>query len=69
MIEKLYMAVTPDRYELPLAVCRSADELGQAFGITGHTVMVSLCRKDDGRKRGAKFLRIEVEEDENEPIN
>lgn len=66
MIEKLYMAVTPDRYELPLAVCRSADELGSCFGIKGHTVLANICRNETGTKRGAKFIRIEVEEDDYE---
>ena len=63
---KMYMAVTPDRYELPLAVCLSPDELGRCFGLRGRTVLQSLCRKQAGTVRGAKFIRIEVEEDDHE---
>jgi hypothetical protein len=63
---KLYMAVTPDRYELPLAVCLNADELGRCFGIKGRTVLQQICRKDNGTMRGAKFIRIEVEVDDHE---
>lgn len=62
-MQKLYLAVTPDRYELPLAVCLSADELGRIFGVKGHTVLANLCRKESGIKRGAKFIRIEVEDE------
>jgi hypothetical protein len=60
------MAVTTDRYELPLAVCLNADELGRCFGIKGRTVLQSLARNDGGKFRGAKFIRIEVEEDDHE---
>lgn len=67
--QKLYLAVTPDRYELPLAVCLSADELGRCFGMKGCSVLRDIWRKSEGKMRGAKFIRIEVEEDENESVD
>ncbi|MDD4564800.1 MAG: hypothetical protein PHE79_04915 [Eubacteriales bacterium] len=66
-MSRLYLAVTPDRYELPIAVCQSADELGQCLGVEGKTILKNLCRKESGKRRGYKLMRIEVGEDENEP--
>ena len=59
---KLYMAVTPDEYELPIAVCKDIHELAKVFGIKPQSVSEAVSRNTDGRKRGAKFIRIEVEE-------
>jgi ribosomal protein L7Ae-like RNA K-turn-binding protein len=58
------MAVTPDRYELPLAVCLSADELGRAFGIKGRSILANIARNENGKVRGAKFIRIDMEEED-----
>lgn len=60
------MAVTTDRYELPLAVCGSPDELGKCFGMSGNSVLVSLWRNETGKRRGAKFIRVKIEEGEEE---
>jgi len=62
--KKLYLAVTPDRYELPLAVCLSADELGRYLGISGRSVLQNMNRKQSGTQRGYNLVRIEIEEDE-----
>lgn len=65
-MQKLYLAVTPDRYELPLAVCLDAYELGRCLGISGRSVLQSMGRKQSGTKRGYNLVRIEVEEDDYE---
>lgn len=60
--EFLWLAVTPDVYELPLAVCDTADELGQKYGLSGNTVISNIKRKADGTKAGRKFVRVRLEE-------
>ena len=62
---KLYMAVTPDRYELPLCIQDSPGELAEALGITINAVR-SACApgkaSKSGRNRGYRIIRIEVNE-------
>lgn len=60
---KLYLAVTPDRYELPLCVEDSPGGLAEALGITVNAVR-SACApgkaKKSGRNRGYRIIRVEV---------
>lgn len=56
----LYMAVTPDQYELPLAVADTAAELGQMFGKTKGLVLSSISHNRDGRHTGMKFVRVPI---------
>lgn len=58
------MAVTTDRYELPIAVCLNAEELARIYGISAHTVHCSITRGDSGKRRGAKFIKVRIEEGE-----
>lgn len=57
---KLYMAVTPDEFELPLAVCKTARELGEKFGVSESVVYSSITKKLSGKTNGRKFIRVEV---------
>ena len=58
----LWIAVEPDEYELPLAVCDTARELGEIYGIGQDSVMDSVSKKRSGKLSGRKFVRVEVEE-------
>ena len=55
---KLYMAVTRDKYELPLAVEQTATELAKVLGVRGDTVVKGILR---GRK-GYAVVDVDVEE-------
>lgn len=41
----LYMAVTPDEYELPLCVAESPAELGQMMGRSKKSVLEAIARR------------------------
>ena len=67
---KLYMAVTPDEYELPILIAETKAELARMAGMHRSTV----CNEIDGRRsrrdgrklrRDVKYLfvTVEVEED------
>lgn len=62
----IWMAVTPDEYELPLAVADTARELGKIYGITAKTVMTSEFRRENGRDSGRKFVKVPREWSEGE---
>jgi len=51
------MAVTPDKYELPVAVADTAEELGKKLGITANAIHSSMC---NARKRGYKSRYVKV---------
>lgn len=66
----LYMAVTPDKYELPMLIAETKAELARMSGMHRTTVCNAINgrkRRSDGRKlrRDVKFLfvTVEVEED------
>lgn len=64
----LWMAVTPDKYELPLVVATSAPELAKALGRATNTIRTEMSLAMNGRskytgKRSGYLLRkIEVED-------
>ena len=63
-IRAVYMAVTDDAYELPLAIGDSCRELGRIIGLDPGEI----CRLVNGKrkgvyKKGRKFVRVYVEDD------
>ena len=60
----VYMAVTDDAYELPLAIGDSCRELGRIMGLDPGEI----CRLVNGKrkgvyKKGRKFVRVYVEDE------
>lgn len=56
----LYMRVTADEFELPIAVAGSPKELAQMLGKTRNAVNSAICHKNRG------WCKVEIEEDEDE---
>lgn len=58
----LYMMVTKDKYELPLAVADTMAELARMVGVLPDSVRSAMCHD---RKRGRKcqYIRVEVDEE------
>ena len=56
----LYMAVTPDKYELPLAVKTNAKDIAELFGTTEKTVYSSISKNRSGKRNGVKFVKVTV---------
>lgn len=60
----MYMAVTTDKYELPLFVADTARELGKHFGVSQNTVYSSISKGLSGKKNGYRFVKVEEGENE-----
>lgn len=58
----LYMEITKDKYELPVAVADTPSELARLRGVALSTISHALSRPN--QKRHRKYVKIEVEEDE-----
>ena len=69
----LYIACTPDKYELPLYVADTADELGFMLGITKQHVYQYICRTAEKNRKGRptqkmlRFYKVVTEDGERCP--
>lgn len=59
----LILAVTPDKYELPLYVADTVREMARIVGMRENNVSSLISKHKSGKRSGYKFLRIEVEDD------
>lgn len=53
-----YMAVTPDKYELPLHCPLTADEMAEKYNVKKNTIYSCVCRDKKGTRSGRKFVRV-----------
>lgn len=68
----LYMAVTADEYELPVAVADTPEELGAMLNRSPNTIRSLVCRgytyegkaRHNGSNYAIRFYKVEKEEDE-----
>ena len=65
----VYMAVDLDEYELPYAVADSSKELAEICGTKANTVASAICHVEAGRAKRSRFIRVEIEEDDDEHIH
>ena len=54
----LWLCVEADEYELPLAVCDTAEELGRLFGIKKNSVIDAVSKQRNGRENGYKYVKV-----------
>lgn len=59
-MDRIYMAVTADEYELPIAVAGSVQKLATMMGLAKQTVKCGLAPSNDdsGKNKGYKFVRV-----------
>lgn len=55
----LWVAVSPDRFELPLAVENTARELAIKMHTTKNNILSKKCRKEDGKRCGYKVVTVD----------
>ena len=57
----LWLAVTADEYELPLAVTDSPRELAEIFGVSKSTIKSQAKRNSNGSLSGRKFMKVRTD--------
>ncbi|MCI9596656.1 MAG: hypothetical protein HFE75_05030 [Firmicutes bacterium] len=57
---KLCMAVTNDKYELPMAVCDNAKELADMYRMRRDNLYAYISHGNVRKKDGVKFVRVET---------
>lgn len=58
----LWMAVTADEYELPLAVEDTAVKLGALLGLAKHTVSENISKGRTGKSNGYRFVKVRIDD-------
>jgi hypothetical protein len=53
-----YMAVTPDEYELPLAIEENHAELARRFNMRPNNLLEYIAKQRTSRKHKCKFIRV-----------
>lgn len=56
----LYMAVTADRLELPIAVEDTAVKLAKKMGVNPSNIRDAVSKGLDGSRIGIKYVKVEV---------
>ncbi len=54
----IYMVVTNDKYELPIYVADTVEEIAQLLGIKNNSVSTRICRGGYGKKY--KIIRVRI---------
>jgi len=62
--EILYMAVTSDKYELPLGVYAYADDAAKAWGMSRKSFIETVSHKRPGKNTGVKFLKVLISKED-----
>lgn len=57
----IYMAVTADEYELPIDFSSNLKKLAERTGVSASNISCCISRKCNGKVRGFKFVKVEVE--------
>lgn len=57
---KIYMAVTADKFELPVAVCDTPAEIARHYRMTMENMGSYISRGTIRKKEGVKFIKVEV---------
>lgn len=60
----IWMEVTKDRYELPVAVADSAKELAAIVGVKKQSICKSVMQARRNKVRQIRFVKVVVEENE-----
>lgn len=60
----IWMKVTNDEFELPVAIADSAPLLAEMLGTTTNAIRSSVSHLKSGRNKRSLYRKVEIEEDE-----
>ena len=63
MMKKLWMKVTSDEYQLPVAVAESATELAKMVGVTPDMIYHRVSAHKHGITKKCSYICVEIDED------
>jgi ribosomal protein L7Ae-like RNA K-turn-binding protein len=60
------MAVTADKYELPICIADTTKQLGKMLGISSNAVSSAIHKERNGKTRGYCIVRVDIDWNEQE---
>lgn len=64
--DTVILAVSNDKYELPIAIYLTTHEMSQRTGMSLCDCDIALQRKSYNRKQNCRFMRVKIEDEEQE---
>lgn len=61
-VDRIWMKVTADKYELPLVIADSAKELAEICGTTANSIVSAISHHKKGRTEYSTYVCVQVEE-------
>lgn len=55
-----YMAVTADKYELPIYISETIEELAEMFNVSKNNIYSSISKGKSGKNTGRKFVKVKL---------
>lgn len=59
----VWMQITKDKYELPVAVANTANELAEIVGVDVSAVRSAVSKQKTGKRKVTKYIKVVVEDD------
>lgn len=60
----VWMQISKDKYELPIFVAETAQELADICGVSVNTVQSAVCRNEHGEYEKSQYIKVRVEDDD-----
>lgn len=64
----LWIRVSDDKYELPIAVADTAAELARMLGVKRNTILSAACNERAGRIKNSCYKKVVIDDDETDHI-
>lgn len=62
MAKYIYMKVSDDEYELPIAVADTVPKLAKLLGVKSNTIYATMHRHKNGEVKRSSFVRVKLDE-------
>lgn len=66
---KVYMEITKDEYQLPVAVADTVKDLAKKIGTRANSISSALCKQRKGVHIKSRYIEVELDEEEECEIN
>lgn len=57
----IYMAISQDKYELPLAVADTVVELAKMLGVSKNTIYSTMSKYKAGERKKPKYIKVKID--------
>ena len=64
MTRKVYMLIDNTKYQLPLVIADTAQELADIVGVKRNSIHSAICRLKSGELKTSKYICCEIDEED-----